>query len=131
MLERGFATLMLLWLTVITVEPRALHSCPTHGGALPPRSGEPAAHGDHDEATHAFAHHAPNEDGREQHQCTCIGKCNTGSSVTGLAAAPLAFSAATVWLPRIEIHLDESAIVVSPPFLLPFANGPPAISGVA
>ena len=63
LLERAFAALLLVWFTVLSGEPAALHSCPVHD--VPLHAGHAAAHASH-------SHTAP-EHGTSHKACTGIG----------------------------------------------------------
>ena|SRR5687768_12251281 len=125
-IERAFAALMLLWLTVFTVEPDALHSCPLHSRSpAAERDVEATSHGAHGAAPRAQPGDAQNGQSSDQHQCVCIGQCRAGVPLIALPSATQIVPAVGDWLVRVELERDPSAIVAVAPFFLPFANGPP------
>jgi hypothetical protein len=114
---RVFAALLLIWFAVISGEPRALHSCPVHD--VPAHVGHAAAH-----AVHS---HAPPPDGRGRATCTCIGDCNVGGFAPAIPSPRITIGAvATTRELRVAEPPLASALPAAAPFLLPYANGPPA-----
>jgi hypothetical protein len=128
--ERAFAALLLLWFTVGTVEPAALHSCPVHGWPAAAPAHAPAGGAAHVADDHAaVAHHAParpapDHDGGHR-CCTCIGDCSGAGTVTGIPSASLALVPTTTGPARVERPHAATRRVASPAALLPFATGPP------
>lgn len=117
---RLFAAVLLAWLSVVTIEPLEIHTCPMHR-----ESATGAPH-----AMHSMAHHGPETPTRKNrsNQCTCPGEC----AATDTSAA---ITSARLTLPKSAEHraprVIARAIAVgdrSVPLLLPFANGPPSDS---
>lgn len=138
--RRAAAWLLLLLFAVVIGEPLRAGACPTHAslGAGAGVAPESAAHGGHashaSHASHVGAHAAadaadaaPADDGREAHQCDCLGTCCTAALVR--APRPLV-------LHLVEVGLVEAAappvrlapVATSGDHVLPFANGPPTLA---
>jgi hypothetical protein len=111
------------------VEPAQLHTCAMHGGlAIQQTQSSSGAGG---VAHHMAAHrsHDSNHqstDGKS-HQCSCLGDCNGGSATVGLPAVRVSVLSALAQDRRATGFAYDSPTVVTPDFVLQFANGPPAL----
>lgn len=122
-LERAFAAFVLVWFVVVTTEPAVLHSCPVHG----PVAGAAVAAEQHG-AGHSDASRAPDD---HHAACTCVGDCSAGGFSVGLLTAEQRLVAATPRNSRAAPTQADLPRITAPPFLLPYANGPPGIRIVA
>jgi len=134
-LRRPFAALIAVWFALIMVEPAALHSCPVHAAHASPsvsladehagHGGAMASHGNAADASQSTGHHD------DHAACTCPGRCT--ASTVGVAL-PGAVVGSTVALTIATIDEPVATATFTPvraPFVLPFPNGPPALSRVA
>jgi hypothetical protein len=113
-LERILAALALLWFACITGAPASFHSCPVHDGARGPTR----------HATHtAHSHEAPTPG--DHAACTCVGDCSAGGIVPVVPAGRTTLSGVTRPAPPGPRPQPDSPALSAPPFLLPYANGPP------
>lgn len=120
-LERVFAALMLLWFACITGAPASLHSCPVHDPARVPTG---------DTAHAAHPHQSPSPHG-DHAACTCLGDCSAGGMAPGIPAVRATLPAVAHTEPRAPLPQPDSPALTAPPFLLPYANGPPGARRVA
>ena len=111
---RALAAVLLIWFAVISGEPRALHSCPVHD--IPAHAGHAATHASHSHTTHGPGHAV----------CTCLGACAAGGLVPAVPSARVTIGSGTTREPRAPLPPVASALPTAAPFLLPYANGPPA-----
>lgn len=132
---------MAVWLAICLAEPLQLHTCVMHGGLAIDIAGHHGEMGNGSSGVTASGHHAQmashvgdhGDHGRPDHharQCSCLGDCNTGKTPVGLVATGIGFDAPI--LSSIDAAYDyASPSLVAPHFLLPFSNGPPAVSSRA
>ncbi len=127
--SRTFAGLLSLWLAICMVEPAQLHTCAMHGGlAIDQNASSPQAAGAaHHMATHRShdSNHRSNDS--KSHQCSCLGDCSGGSASVGLPAVRASALSALIEDRRAVGFAYDSPVVVTPDFVLQFANGPPAL----
>lgn len=119
-IHRVFSALLLGWFTVVIGEPVALHACPMHDAAAPAQT--PDVHQSHD--AHAPTHRAPAD---HHGACTCLGDCSAGSAVSGVPVEPVALANVSWRQSRVVLPPATLAALPSPPFFLPYANGPPGL----
>jgi hypothetical protein len=118
--------MLALWFGIVIAEPVTLHPCPMHDGVL----ATSMAGMSHAKSHHAHGAHAstptdtPDHQPGGHHQCTCVGDCVSTAAV-GLPGHAPTFVIATIAVPRRIIQVERSVALVSPDFVLPFANGPP------
>jgi len=138
---RAFAGIISAWLVICLVEPAQLHTCAMHGG-LAIGGAHAIAHGTGGHAGSAAHHAAPSpaaastqshhdrDSDSQSHQCSCLGDCSVGKTPLSLPGATAALQAAPIG--RVAVTpAGEVPAITAPQFLLPFANGPPAISSRA
>lgn len=130
------ATALLAALTfvgVVGVDAAGLHGCDQHD-ALPTHDTE--QHGHHGAAESlpdAGSHHAApvavqeglSHDGAHDGPCTCLGACGVGNLGSAVVAASHVVEAAWSAASTSEPALADELLPAPPPFLLPYAIGPP------
>lgn len=114
------------WFTLVASEHAPLNPCPMHGDltlATAPAPASPTGH------SHSHGATTPAETGHEDHtggKCSCTGDCAAQQIST-----PEVGGAEALFLPAIirgPVGVSEVAgLPTSPPFLRPFANGPPLL----
>ena len=114
------AAVLLAWLSVGTIEPLGLHSCPMHGGL--------SLDGGH--SAHQMAHNGAKLPSRSGHsnQCSCPGDCAGPAASVALAPSRVAVPAAVVTFGNPVQARPPVSTGRFAPRLLPFANGPPGTS---
>jgi hypothetical protein len=124
--SRAFSGLLSLWLAICMVEPAQLHTCAMHGGLAIEQTASSREDVVHHMATHLShdSHHQSTDS--KSHQCSCLGDCSGGSATVGLPAVRISPLAALVQDQRAVGFAYESPVVVTPDFVLRFANGPPS-----
>jgi hypothetical protein len=127
--SRTFAGLLSLWLAICMVEPAQLHTCAMHGGlAIDQTASSSGTAGVvHHMATHRSHDSHQQSTDTKSHQCSCLGDCSGGSATVGLPAVRISAPSALVQDQRAVRFAYESPVVVTPDFVLRFANGPPAL----
>lgn len=132
---------MSLWLAISLAEPAQLHTCAMHGGLAIGASGHSGPHATASSHSGAATHHAaPAPDAapadshqdRDSHsnQCSCLGDCSVGKPPVALPGTAARVAAAAAHA-RQAAYDYATPTLVAPPFLLPFSNGPPAVSSRA
>ncbi|HEX3160640.1 MAG TPA: hypothetical protein VHQ45_19125 [Gemmatimonadaceae bacterium] len=148
-MRRWSALLMGVLLTLVVGEPLRLHACAAHDPALAVLAGMGGAQGGHHGAmaTHAgtrqatahqsAARHAtgaavaeaaaPSADDATPPRCACLGTCCTAAPL-GAVAMPRVALVAVVEQETRPLVLVATAPRARAHHVLPFANGPPALS---
>jgi hypothetical protein len=127
--RRTLSTLLVVWFTVVTVEPAALHSCPVHGAPVAAML-TPATAAHHGQAP-SVIEHAPGADHGQRHegdshQCACIGDCSASNPAATLPDARILVVPVALRDPAPAVPHVERPPATAPDFLRPYANGPPA-----
>lgn len=127
---------MTVWLAICLAEPLQLHTCVMHGGLAIDVGGHHAQMGGDSSHHTQMASHAADDHGQRGHpdhharQCSCLGDCNAGKTPVGLVATTVGFDGPS--LSSVGAAYDyTSPSLVTPHFLLPFSNAPPAASSRA
>jgi hypothetical protein len=120
-MHRLAAAVFSIWFVLVMVEPAALHSCPVHGDhgseSVAPAV-ESGAHAGHD---------APARSEHDHAGCTCPGTCAGAGSASAVPAAVIVIAPPPAARTTIGTHAALLRAPARPPFVLPFANGPPAL----
>jgi hypothetical protein len=97
-----------------------LHACPHHDGI--------AGHAASDAEPAPAQHHAVNPESGESHDgpCSCVGQCNVSSGLAVFDAGRPASGAVSATIVRSAVAPLLSPRRAPTPYLIPFANAPPA-----
>jgi hypothetical protein len=116
---RAFRLLLSVWFLVVLVEPEAVHSCAVH--ASPVSAGE-------DHSAHGGSVHQTGDDGSYSSAvCSCPDDCAAGSAALQLSRIERHVAVAIVEAETTQPTTQVVSLAIPPPFLLPFANGPPSV----
>jgi len=135
-ISRSLASVLALWLAVCLAEPVQLHTCAMHGGLAIQQTTDPThdhyAAAEHLETTAGAGHsHHDQSSDSQSRQCSCLGDCSAGRSPVGIAVAGVSLLTISTVESSASDFEYASPRLVSPPFLLPFSNGPPTGSSRA
>jgi hypothetical protein len=120
-LGRTFAALFALWFAFSLAEPSALHSCPMHG------VGATSAHAHGAVSHHAAApEHSSSDNQNAGKRCTCLGSCCASSANAAVPATGVSVETVATYALERRMPTLRARAVTTPPFFLPYANGPPA-----
>lgn len=106
-----------VWFAVILVDGAGMRTCPTHGGSMSDASGAMSM------AEHQHSSNQSSNDKKDV--CRCLGACCLATQFV-LPGIRIATPAAVVADQRVVAFTERETPIVDPPFVHPFANGPPA-----
>ena len=125
--KRAFAAFVLAWFVAVATELPLLHSCEVHGSA-----GTSAGVEEHGSAHHGGLHSDSQQTPDDGHAtCSCMGDCSAGGISFGLSSTEHRLAVALARDADVALTETGAARIPTPPFLLPYANGPPGISVLA
>ena len=129
---RWFASLFAVWFAVSLAEPAMLHACRMHGMHTAGAASMAPVHAAHH--AHGALHGAVPDSQRTSHpasHCTCLGSCTASSAGAVLPAPAESLRASAAFVAAAPIHAVVARAITSAPFVLPYANGPPAHAQLA
>lgn len=132
--SRPLAMLAGLWFLVAGREPPFPHPCEMAvGSSVAPQD---LGAQQHDSAHDEHAHHGhdeiatPSDSSNEDppaHTCECVDDCCVSAAQSAVSLA-LVESARVVPIALVQVRASASRVLGTAPRLLPFANGPPALT---
>jgi hypothetical protein len=127
-----FASIFAAWLAVCLLEPMQLHLCAMHGGLAIDASTATShlsagAHAGHKQHQQARSHHDPDGKGHGD-QCSCLGDCSAGNAPSAVASSEVSIDASIETTVAVHSFRELRPGNSASDLLLPFSNGPPAIS---
>jgi hypothetical protein len=122
---RSLASLLAVWLPLISGEPGLLHPCPMHGAGravIASLRGEstvaaPASHAHHADHSQAPAH--------QHHDCSCINCCSAATATFLASSAPTTEIAVAEYAVSRTVPSVETLARPAPEYSLPYTTGPP------
>jgi hypothetical protein len=123
---RAFTAFILAWFLAVATELPLLHSCEVHGSATASAASEP-----HGAAHHSGLHSDSPTPDADRATCSCMGDCSAGGFSLDLSSPEHRVAVAFARDAGVTPLDTGAARTPAPPFLLPYANGPPGTSALA